>query len=60
VGKLEGKVPLGRLGRKWEDNIKLGLQKVGLAGMDWVELALDKDRWRDTCECGNELTVSIK
>ena len=46
VGKPEGKRPVGRLGRKWEDNIKMDLQEVGCGGMDWVELAQDKERWR--------------
>jgi hypothetical protein len=46
VGKPEGKRPLGRPRRRWEDNIKLDLQKVGCGGMDWIELAQDRDRWR--------------
>jgi hypothetical protein len=45
VGKPEGKRPLGRLRRRWEDNIKMDLQKVGGSG-DWMELAQDRDRWR--------------
>jgi len=45
VGKPEGKRPLGRLRRRWEDNIKLDLQVVGCGGMDWIELAQDRDRW---------------
>ena len=45
VGKLEGKRPLGRPRCRWEDNIKMDLQKVGLGGMDWFVLALDMDRW---------------
>ena len=44
VGKPEGKKPLGRLRRRWEDNIKMDLQEVGFGGMDWIELAQDKDR----------------
>jgi hypothetical protein len=39
VGKPEGKRPLGRLRRRWEDNIKMDLQEVGCGGMDWIELA---------------------
>jgi hypothetical protein len=39
VGKAEGKRPLGRPGRRWEDNIKMDLQKVGCGSMDWIELA---------------------
>jgi len=44
VGRSEGRRPLGRPGRGWEDNIKMDLQKVGW-GMDWIELAHDSDRW---------------
>ena len=45
VGKTEGKRPLGRPRRRWEDNIKMYLQEVG-GGGDWMELAQDRDRWR--------------
>ena len=44
VGKLEGKRPLGRPRRRWEDNIKMDLHKIGW-GMDWIDLAQDRDRW---------------
>jgi len=46
VGKPERKRPLGRPGRRWEDNIKMDLQEVGCGGIDWIELAQDRDRWR--------------
>jgi hypothetical protein len=46
VGKPEGKRPLGRLMRRWEDNIKMDLQEVGFGAMDWIELAQDRDSWR--------------
>jgi len=46
VGKPEGKRPLGRPRRRWEDNIKMDLQEVGCGGMDWLELAQDRDIWR--------------
>jgi len=46
VGKPERKKPLGRPRRRWEDNIKMNLQEVGCWGMDWIELAQDRDRWR--------------
>ena len=46
VGKPEGKRPLGRPRRRWEDDIKIDLQEVGWRGMDWIELAQDRDRWR--------------
>jgi hypothetical protein len=46
VGKPEGKIPFGRLWCGWEDNIKVHLQEVGRRGMDWIELAEDRDRWQ--------------
>ena len=46
VGKPEGKRSLGRFRRRWEDNIKMDFQEVGSGGMDWIELAQDRDRWR--------------
>jgi hypothetical protein len=46
VGKPEGKRPLGRHRRKWEDYIKMDIQEVGCGGMDLTELAQDRDRWR--------------
>jgi len=46
VGKTEGKRPLGRPRRRWEDNIKMDLQAVGCGCMDWIELAQDRDRWQ--------------
>jgi hypothetical protein len=44
VGRPEGRRPLGRPRRRWEDNIKMDLQEVGW-GMDWIELTQDRDRW---------------
>jgi len=46
VGKLEGKRPLGRPRRRWEDNIKMDIQEVGGGCGDWMELAWDRERWR--------------
>jgi hypothetical protein len=45
MGKTEGKRPLGRPGRRWEDNIKMDLRGVGCRSMDWMELAQDGDSW---------------
>ena len=45
VGKPEGKRPLGRPRRRWEDNIKMDFQGAGCKVMDWIELAQDRDRW---------------
>jgi hypothetical protein len=45
VGKSGGKRPLGRPRCRWEDNINMDLQEVGCGGMDWIELAQDRDRW---------------
>ena len=46
VRKREGKRPFGRPRCRWVDNIKKDLQEVGCGGMDWIELAQDRDRWR--------------
>ena len=46
VGKPEGKRPLGRPRRRWDDNIKMDLEELGRVCGDWVELAQDRDRWR--------------
>ena len=45
VRKPEGKRPLGRPRRRWEDNNKKDLREVGCGGMDWIELAQDRDSW---------------
>jgi hypothetical protein len=45
VGRPEGRRPLGRPRRRWENNIKMDFKDVG-RGMDWIELAQDRDRWR--------------
>jgi hypothetical protein len=45
MGKPEGKSPLGRPRRRWEDNIKVDLQEVGCGGLDWIDMAQDRYRW---------------
>jgi len=57
VRKPEGKRPLGRPRRRWEDNIKIDLQDVGCGGMDWIELAQDRDRWRAVVNVAMNLQV---
>jgi hypothetical protein len=46
VGELEGKRPLGRPRRRWEDNIKMDFREIGLWSVDWIHLAEDRDWWR--------------
>jgi hypothetical protein len=46
MGKPEGKRPLGRPRRRWEDNIKLDLREIGWGGMDRIDLSQDRDQWR--------------
>jgi len=46
AGKPKGKRPLGRSRSRWDDGIKMDLQEVGCGGMDWIELAQDRDRWQ--------------
>jgi hypothetical protein len=46
VGKHKGKRPLGRPRRRWEDGIRMELREIGLRGVDWIQLAWDRDWWR--------------
>jgi hypothetical protein len=46
MGKPEGKRPVGRPRRRWVDNIKMDLRDIGWGGMDWIDLAPDRDQWR--------------
>jgi hypothetical protein len=46
VGRPEGRRPLGRPRRRWEDNIKMDLREIGFGDVDWIHLAHDRDRWR--------------
>jgi hypothetical protein len=45
VGKPEGKIPLRRPRRRWQDGIRMDLREIGLEGVDWIRLAQDRDRW---------------
>jgi hypothetical protein len=57
VGKPEGKRPLGRPKRRWEDNIRMDLQEVGCVCEDWIGLAQDRDRWRALVSAVRNLRV---
>jgi hypothetical protein len=46
VEKPEGKRPLGRARRRWENNIRMDLREIGWGGMDWIVLTQDRDQWR--------------
>jgi hypothetical protein len=55
VGKPEGKKPLERPRRRWVDNIRMDLGEVGWGNVDWIDLAQDRKRWRESsCEFGIE------
>jgi len=59
VGKPEGKRPLGRPRRRWEDNIKMDVQELGCEAIDWIELAQDRDRWRALVNAVMNFRVSL-
>jgi hypothetical protein len=46
VGRPEGKRPLGRPRRRWVDNVKMDVREIGWGGMDWIDLAENRDQWR--------------
>jgi hypothetical protein len=46
MGKPEGKRPLGRPRRTWENEIRMDLREIGLGGVDWIRLCQDRDLWR--------------
>jgi hypothetical protein len=57
VGKPEGKRPLGRLRRRWIDNINMDLLAIGLSVVDWIGLAQDRYRWRGLVKAVMHLRV---
>jgi hypothetical protein len=58
VGRREGRRPLARRRHRWEDNIEMDLREVGWEGMDWIELAEDRDGWRGLVNAVMNLRVS--
>jgi len=58
MGKPEGKRPLGRPRRRWEDNTKMDLQEAGCGGVDWSELAENRDSWQAVVKAVMKLRVS--
>jgi hypothetical protein len=58
VGKPEGKRPLGRSGHRWVDNIKMDLREIEWDGVDWIDVAQDRDRWRALVNTALNLRVS--
>jgi hypothetical protein len=57
VGKPKEKRPLGSTRRRWVDNIKMDLREIGSSGMDWINLAQDRDQWRDLVDMVMNLWV---
>jgi hypothetical protein len=58
MGKLEGNRPLGRPRRRWVNNIKMDLRKIRWRGMDWIDLAQDRDQWKALVNMVMDLRVS--
>jgi hypothetical protein len=58
VEKPEGKIPLGRPRRRWVDNIKMDIREIGWDGVDWIEVAQDRDQWRALVNTVMNLLVS--
>jgi hypothetical protein len=57
VGRPEGRGPLGRPRRRWEDNVKMGLGEIGFRDVDWIHWAQDRDRWRAVVDMVMNLQV---
>ena len=59
TGKPSGKKPLGSPRRRWEDNIRMDLEEIGIKVGNWVSSAQDRDYWRALVDCGSEPTGFI-
>jgi hypothetical protein len=60
AGKPEGKIPLGRLRRRWEDGVGMHLREIGFGGVDWIRLAQDRNRWRAVVSAVMNLRVLVQ
>ena len=60
VGRPEGKRPLWRPRRTWEDNVRMDLREVGCDPGEWINLEEDRDQWTSLCKGGNEPPGSLK
>jgi hypothetical protein len=60
VGRPEGKRPLGRPRRRWEDNIKMDLREIGINGANWIQLAQDRVQWRACVNTVMNLRVPLE
>jgi hypothetical protein len=59
VGKPDGKRPLERTRRRWENGIKMDLREIGWGGVEWIYLTQDRDRWRDVVNTVMNLRVLV-
>jgi hypothetical protein len=57
VGNPEGRRPLGRPRRRWEDGVRMDLREIDLGGVDWIRLSQDRDRWRAVVSAAMNLRV---
>jgi hypothetical protein len=57
MGKPEGKRPLGRPRRRWEDGIRMDLREIGWGSLDWIQMVQDRDRWRSLVNTAMNLRV---
>jgi hypothetical protein len=57
VGRPEGKRPLGRPRRRWDDNIKMDLREIGIDGANWIRLVQDRVQWRASVNKVRKLRV---
>jgi hypothetical protein len=60
VGRPEGKRPLGRPRRRWEDNIQIDLREIGIDEANWIRLALERVRWRAFVHTVMNLRVPLR